>query len=165
VPLNLATSIFGMNLQQLNGSGKSLQAFIGTSFVALVITGGTWFFIEQLNGYRYWHSKRYERAQTVKSKFSVGERIAMIAWLFGNNELSWMWKSGAWWRIPINNGTTYIQDPDFRGAYLLLSATDYVSKYSQFEIRDRVVGQRAGVTNCFDERYIRSRGAFKSEID
>ncbi len=145
-----------MNLQQLNGNGKSLQAFIGTSFVALVITGGTRFFVEQVNGYRYWHSKRDEKERAVKTGFSAGERTAMIAWLLRNNELYWMSRSGAWWRIPFNNGTTVIEDPEFRGTCKLLSTTDYVSKYSQRVIRNRVMGRT--MTWVFDERYIRTKG-------
>lgn len=145
-----------MNIQQLNGNGKPLQAFISTSIVALVITGGTWFFIEEINSYRYWHSKRSEQEQTVKSKFSPGERIAMIAWLLRNDKLSWMRKSGAWWRIPFNNGTAFVQDPEFRGRNL--SVSDYVSKYSQWKVRDRVRGDNT----VFDEHYIRRRASVTS---
>lgn len=38
VPLNLATSIFGMNIQQLNGTGVSIDAFLGTAVAALFLT-------------------------------------------------------------------------------------------------------------------------------
>ena len=39
VPLNLATSIFGMNLSELNGSGKNIWVFLCTAIVALLTTG------------------------------------------------------------------------------------------------------------------------------
>lgn len=119
-----------MNFQQLNGNGKSLQDFIGTSFVALVIISGSWFFLEQINGYRYWHSKRRRKEQAVKSKTSLGERIAMIVWLLHYSKHFWLWKLGAWWHIPFNDDTKIIRDPEFGvgGTSMLQSVTDYVSK-------------------------------------
>lgn len=52
VPLNLASSIYGMNIQQLNGSGQSVWVFVVTAVVALLITAGTWYLSEATNTYR-----------------------------------------------------------------------------------------------------------------
>ena len=40
-----------------------------------------------------------------------------------------MKKSGAWWRIPLNNGECVIKSPE--DELQLMSVGDYVSKYSQ----------------------------------
>ena len=50
VSLNLATSIFGMNLQQLNNNGRPLKVFIITTILALVATCIVWFSLDQFNG-------------------------------------------------------------------------------------------------------------------
>lgn len=155
-PLNLATSIFGMNLQQRNGNGRSLQAFIGTSFAAFIITGATWFFIDQLNSYRYWHTKQEGKEQAVKSKISVGERSAMVVWLLHHRKLFWMWKSGAWWRIPFHNDAKMIQDPEFGD---IVAVTDYVSKYCPRANRSRVLRTTGPLTDLFDGRCIRTKGS------
>lgn len=41
-----------MNLRELNGNGTHLWVFFTTAITALIITGSTWFLIEQVNGYR-----------------------------------------------------------------------------------------------------------------
>ncbi|KAL8887424.1 MAG: hypothetical protein Q9215_005002 [Flavoplaca cf. flavocitrina] len=60
VPLNLASSIYGMNIQQLNGNGQSVWVFVVTAVIALFITAGTWYLSEEANTYRNWH-RRYAR--------------------------------------------------------------------------------------------------------
>lgn len=42
VPINLATFIFGMNIQQLNGNGQNLWVFFTTAIIGLIVTGGSW---------------------------------------------------------------------------------------------------------------------------
>ncbi|KAL8915123.1 MAG: hypothetical protein Q9172_006952 [Xanthocarpia lactea] len=80
IPLNLATSVFGMNLQQLNGSGQSLVDFVLTALLALIITGGTWYVIEIVNVYRKWQEDRNQQrpGKEPSSSHSVAERIGMI---------------------------------------------------------------------------------------
>ena len=58
VPLNLATSIFGMNLSELNGSGKKLWVFLATAVIAVQIAGTSWFLLEEGNIYRHWEMGR-----------------------------------------------------------------------------------------------------------
>ena len=40
-----------MNLQQLNQSGKTLREFVLTALIALLLTGISWFIIEDLNSF------------------------------------------------------------------------------------------------------------------
>ena len=58
VPLNLATSIFGMNLSELNGSGKRLWVFLATAIIAVLIAGTSWFLLEEGNNYRNWQLRK-----------------------------------------------------------------------------------------------------------
>lgn len=120
-----------MNLQQLNDNVKSLQDFIGTSFVVLVKTGDSWFFTKQINGYRYWYSKRGGKKQAATSETIVGERIPMIVWLLQHSKHFWLWKLSTWWRVPFSDDTKIIRKPEFGvgGPSMLLSVTDYVSRY------------------------------------
>ena len=91
VPLNLATSIFGMNLSELNGSGKNLWVFLTTAVVALVITATTWFLIEEVNLYLIW--RRNARHQYISTN-----GIGIAAWLFKSKRKGWMTTSDFWSR-------------------------------------------------------------------
>ena len=95
-----------MNLQQLNGSGRSLADFVLTALLALIITGGAWYVIEVLNEYRKWQEDRNQQWSRKEPSFnhSVAERIGMIVWLLRSGHWSWMRETGAWWRIFFNNG-------------------------------------------------------------
>lgn len=127
VPLNLATSIFGMNIQQLNESGKSLWVFLVTAFVTLAVTGCLWLLVELLNGYQNWQRGRPELSQnTTTSSYNLGERVAMVVWLLRHHHISWAREVGAWWRIMVNDRERYIPSVDMR----LMSAGEYVSEYS-----------------------------------
>ncbi|KAG6997601.1 hypothetical protein G7Y79_00039g075630 [Physcia stellaris] len=57
VPLNLATSIFGMNIQQLNRNGQPIWVFLVTTIVAVWVTSFVWFAIEQRMGYLTWRKE------------------------------------------------------------------------------------------------------------
>ena len=78
VPINLATSVFGMNLKQLNGQGQNFWSFIVTAIVALLITGFVWFSLELYNVVRE-HKYRVEMMWTEKEKpkVGVGVRVAI----------------------------------------------------------------------------------------
>ncbi|KAL8717484.1 MAG: hypothetical protein Q9225_005277 [Loekoesia sp. 1 TL-2023] len=126
VPLNLATSIYGMNLQQLNGSGQSVREFMLTALIALIITGGTWYVAEAVNGYRIWQSKR-QRSEVPAPKYSMAERVAMITWLLREGYGSWMKRTGAWLRILFNSRKPFIEmdDEDYE-----VPVGELVSKFS-----------------------------------
>ena len=121
VPLNLATSIFGMNLKELNGSGKNIWVFLCTAIIALLTTGALWFVLEEVNNYLRWRKgNRY-----VKERFALGQRIGMLVWLQQHGHTGWMWESGAWWRLLINSGSRAWSPMEVKG----MSACRIVSKF------------------------------------
>ncbi|KAI4178271.1 MAG: hypothetical protein LQ346_007503 [Caloplaca aetnensis] len=79
VPLNLATSIFGMNLEQLNASGQQLRVFFVTAISALLVTGSVWFCIDQVNDWFTWRDGQ-TRSRT-RTKFSLAVRSLEITHL------------------------------------------------------------------------------------
>lgn len=133
VPLNLATSIFGMNIQQLNGSGQKLWVFFATAVAALLITGGSWLCSNCIATHRsvMWYRERaaVKKANDKKSKsqeYGLLLRIAMLVWLVRDGHLSWMWKTGAWAAILTNSNTARHPRCNPERA----TACDYVSKYN-----------------------------------
>ena len=125
-----------MNLQQLNGSGRSLGDFIGTAAIALVLTGGTWWIMEQLNYLLAW-PKRGAEAQVPPTQhpgYAISVRLTMIAWLICNGHWSWMLKSGAGWHILINSGLGFrykYRYTAWAAASKDLTAGNYVSKFAK----------------------------------
>lgn len=130
VPLNLATSIFGMNIEQLNGSGQRLSVFITTAVVTLAVTGGSWFVIEQVNSYRKWRKRSFDTPYNGKTQFALVVRVAMLIYLISNWHTQWMLKSGAWWRILLNRKSLLQSHYKPWGLDDRLTAGEYVSKYS-----------------------------------
>ena len=142
VPINLATSIFGMNIQQLNGNGQNLWVFFTTAVVALVITGGSWLcsnhFAKRKAEAVAWYkeraaAKRLNDKTEHESEHSLLLRMAMLVWLVRNGHKAWMWHSGAWLAILINSKAPRKKSPGF---YLSrensdLPACGYVSRYSK----------------------------------
>ena len=142
IPLNLATSVFGMNLQQLNGSGKNLNEFVYTAVAALAITGASWWVLEQINNLRNWWKRTpsdYRRSShkvkkgSSSPKYSIVVRVWMLVWLSLNGHWSWMVESGAGWCILINSRKRYRRDP-YWSSYIDsegdgLFAGDYVSSF------------------------------------
>ena len=107
-PLNTATSIYGMNIQQINSSGHSIGVFIMTAVVVLLTTAVSWLTMEEINQTKAWHK---ENARTDRSKSDfldhknnsrIGVRIFMIWWLTIHGHLKWARKSKALSRILIN---------------------------------------------------------------
>ena len=122
VPLNLATSIFGMNLSELNGSGKELWVFLVTAIIAVLIAGTSWFLLEEGNNYRVWKMRRVPDTRT---RFTVGARLAMLAWLWRKGHTKWAWKSDAWWRV-LTDSASRLSEPEEASR---LTACEYVSRY------------------------------------
>ena len=120
VPLNLATSIFGMNLSELNGSGKRLWVFLATAIIAVLIAGTSWFLLEEGNNYRNWQLRKIRITRT---RFTIGARMAMLAWLWRHGHTQWAWKSGAWWRVLTDSASRMREPEENRG----LTACEYVS--------------------------------------
>lgn len=134
VPLNLATSIFGMNIQQLNGSGQNLWAFFTTAAIVLFVTGGSWLCLNLLASHKAlaWYNERAAATRTRDKEAIIWDyglllRITMLVWLVRNGHTFWMWKSGACIAILMNSNvlghTTSKKDID--------TACDYVSDRCQ----------------------------------
>ncbi|KAM0805941.1 hypothetical protein BDR22DRAFT_191798 [Usnea florida] len=115
VPLNLATSVFGMNLEQLNGSGQHLRVFIVTAVILLAVTGTSWSMIEQINSYRKWHQRSLDETYDGQTQFAIAVRLALLLWLVSQGYTSWMFTSGVWWRIATNHKSRMVFS---RGSYL-----------------------------------------------
>ena len=138
VPLDLATSIFGMNLEQLNGSGQPLRVYIITAVVTLAFTGGLWFVIEQVNSYLKWRKRSPDEPYNGETQFTLVVRLAILATLLSIGCTSWIFESGAWWRILVNHRSRIISpyDPQSdKSDKGLLNAGEYASKYSQKDAR------------------------------
>ena len=125
-----------MNLQQLNGNGKSIGNFITTAVIALVLTGSSWWLMEQLNSLLAWRKRGAElQHRPNRPNYSITVRLTMLAWLVWNGHWSWMRQSGAGWHILINSGSGYRKRrgffvPDSVNASLGLTAGDFVTKFA-----------------------------------
>lgn len=103
VPLNLAASIFGMDLQQLSQSGQKLAAFLITAAIALFVTGFSWFCVEQVNSYLTWRRRKGETSSRKNTNYSIAIRVAMQVALVYRGYSSWLRASMAWRRILTND--------------------------------------------------------------
>lgn len=133
VPLNLATSIFGMNIQQLNQSGQNIWVFFVTAVVALVVTGGSWACSNSAYKAMVWYKEwathsRVSYEQGKKRDFSVVIRMSMLVWLVRNGHSTWMWKTGACIAILLNSKVVG-ERPNVWPS--LPPACDYVERFSQ----------------------------------
>ena len=105
VPLNLATSVFGMNLQQLNRSGTSIGVFLGTAAILLFVTGVSWLFIEGVQDGRVL-LRRLEKENifsVATENHSISIRLYLIWWLGRNGLFVWMIRTGAAWCLLVNS--------------------------------------------------------------
>ena len=88
IPLNLATSVFGMNLQQLNGSGKSIGAFLSTAAILLFVTGMTWLVFQGVqDALMLVRQSEEEKSSATCRNPSIFLRLGLI-WLLCRNGLS-----------------------------------------------------------------------------
>lgn len=127
-----------MNLKQLNGSGQPLRVFIITAVVTLAFTGGSWFVIEQVKSYFKWRKRRPDEPYDGETQFTLTVRLAILATLLSIGCTSWIFKSGAWWRILVNHRSRIISrygPPVGKSDKGLLNAGEYASKYSQKDVR------------------------------
>ena len=134
-----------MNIQQLNSSGQAIQTFLVTAVVLLLLTGGLWFCIEEVNEYRSW--VRIDRPRVgpqiidppkSRSTYNILVRVMMLVWLYCRGHWAWVRKTGAWRDILTNS------EPNERFRSRLpnvihpldkeLSAGEYVSEYIGTEV-------------------------------
>ena len=144
VPLNLATSIFGMNLQQLNQNGQRLWVFVVTAVLALAVTAILWLCFEQVNRMRTWvHQIETEDddddLDANDPSYTLSERLTMLLILVRDGHAFWTYKSRAWICILRNSyqGSTFsdeAENHDLTSIYYRLSAGHCVRRYIR---RDR----------------------------
>ena len=145
VPLNLATSIFGMNIQQLNQSGQQIRVFLITALVALLLTFFIWLCIPHITGTVQWREQLQVCCEKDQSWPKRGKnyhfivRVAILYMLLRRGYGRWTWISGAWIRILTNERAGVYHDfelDDFRPVKELCeegtSACDYVCNYIQW---------------------------------
>lgn len=138
MPLNLATSIFGMNIEQLNGNGQQIWVFFTTAVAALLVTGGSWLCTNRLTTHKavIWYRERAAAKKALHEERESREygllfRLAMLVWLVRNGHTLWMLKSGAGAAVLTNN-IAVMASGRFYSLYgeTPISACDYVSKFS-----------------------------------
>ena len=131
-----------MNIQQLNNSGQSIQTYLVTAVVILLLTGGSWLCTEQVNQYRSWSRRsrpRHFGQSSTRPTYSIAVRVRMLVWLIANGHWAWVRKTKAWWYVMANSradrrtGFGSRLDKHWSRDDSDLSAGDYVSKY----MRDR----------------------------
>ena len=125
-----------MNIQQLNNSGQSIQAFLVTAVIILLLTGGLWLCGEQVNRYHEW-------VPGETRIYTIVERVRLLVWLYCHRYWAWVRKTKAWWYILANSN---IDDQDGFASSLPddidilcrdVSASLYVSMYINSVIPDR----------------------------
>lgn len=93
IPVSLATSIYGMNLQQINQTGHDIWAFVITAVAIVVVALLAWALSLLINSAwtnwrdprRYYPSREYD---------SFWHRCKMIVYLFLQGHTVWMIKTG-----------------------------------------------------------------------
>ena len=114
VPLNLATSIFGMNIYQLNESGQSFWVFLITALVAMLVTVSAWYLTEQVNSYRKWYEANVRNGNIKdderptppeQARLSLMMKANMLIGLSLSSSKYWVIKKGIWWRFLTNSSS------------------------------------------------------------
>ena len=81
IPFSLATSIFGMNIQELNQSGKSIKTFFLTAFMLLAGAILGWTFVAVVNRA---HDNLGQRDTILKTRYPYIQgklnRVRLFAW-------------------------------------------------------------------------------------
>lgn len=108
VPLNLATSIFGMNIQQLNNNGQPIWVFAVTAIIAFLLTFSVWLSVTQTLHYLTWHQQMNECTKMGTPWPERGKhyrfvvRVAILIMLLFKGNGRWAYITRAWIRILTN---------------------------------------------------------------
>ena len=100
VPLNLATSIFGMNIKQFGQRGPNIWIFVVTTAVAVVLTLLTWATVDFHRRYHEWKAQYSLSKEHPKSLLEGGEeytisKILVLFFYVVRNHTLWAWRSNA----------------------------------------------------------------------
>lgn len=92
LPTNLTASVFGMNVQEINNTGKSIRIFIVTAILLISVAVTAWFLTNLARA--IWHSEDHESPFIQDSiKRSRKERFKYATKLLGNPKA---WKDMPW---------------------------------------------------------------------
>ena len=133
-----------MNIEQLNGSGQQIRVFFITAVIALAVTGGSWFAIEQTNIYRKWRRRTFDTPYGGKTQFALIVRLAMLAGLIWHGHSRWMLRTGVGWRLLTNHRSRILTKFASKESEVL-NAGEYVSKWTAKRWRVPKSGYGLGV--------------------
>ena len=152
VPLNLATSIFGMNLQQLNQNGQHIWVFVITTIALLILTCFIWIstvqYLEYMNWRRDIKAYRSELLRKWQERGSQGYsffiRVALLIDLLRVGCGRWVWTTNAWILILTDDDSRISRIFKSKGHPLRntdygdLTANDIATAFNQMTICDYV---------------------------
>ncbi|KAF2729226.1 hypothetical protein EJ04DRAFT_580794 [Polyplosphaeria fusca] len=87
VPVSLASSIYGMNIQQINSTGHDVTAFICTALVLLALTFVAWILSSLLVSFRNYRIETYEERKEARQFKKHREFIDQL--LFVGTQRNW----------------------------------------------------------------------------
>ena len=142
VPITTVTSVYGMNIQQINGTGHNIGTFIVTTMVTILVTWITWFIAEVINS-AFDLRKPLELAN--KTELNLPFRILMIVWLVFKGHSKWTLRSGVWWQILVDSSkeldSKYNGIPTLNSVDSPRTACEYVISAMCMEDRDALPGR------------------------
>lgn len=101
VPFNTVTSIYSMNIQEINGLGHPIWQFWVTAICVLLLSVMSWVLtlqVQKIKYYRKWRksSRRMRSLKPPKCKHGLGIHVLLIVYLFKNSTApaTWILKSG-----------------------------------------------------------------------
>lgn len=98
IPISLATSVFGMNIQELNSTGQPIWVFVVTAAVTLGIAFSIWAIMYQWT--KYVHAPVLPDIHILGNeyvcdpKLSFWKRLKPLCWLIFHAHFVWFWRSG-----------------------------------------------------------------------
>lgn len=96
VPLSIGTSTFGMNLDELNGSGPRLWVFSLTTIVIFLLSTLLWAAISQVHKYYRLKERFMIESSPQSSSMPVAWhfRLSLLFRLVTHGHIFWVWRSG-----------------------------------------------------------------------
>ena len=125
VPITAITSVFGMNVKQINGTGHHISRFVLTAVVALIMTWITWFVAEAVHSMRNLRAKRSRNPDPAQTEFNLPLRMSLLVWLLAKGYWKWTWRSGAMVQI-LTNSSRDLQQEYSINPHFPQTACDYV---------------------------------------
>ena len=102
IPISLATSVFGMNIQELNATGQPIWVFVVTAAITLGTAFSIWAIMYQRTKYIHAPTLRDSSHSSYKDKdsdISSWRRFQALCWLIFHGHLVWCWRSGIFYSL------------------------------------------------------------------